>query len=131
MKLCPDCLSTYKRSGAGKTARNEGSDWGKGRWPLSLYHSQPTRKCLAHHVQALADSAARRAGIVQATPRWCDRAAVKAIYAECVAVTETTGVRHEVDHVVPLKSARVCGLHIPINLRIITGTENRRKSNYF
>lgn len=131
MKLCPDCLSTYKRSRAGKAARKLGGNWGKGRWPAALYHAQPTRKCVAHHAQGLADSAARRAGLEQATPKWCDRALVKAIYAKCVAVTEATGIRHEVDHIVPLKGARVCGLHIPINLQIITSSENRRKSNYF
>lgn len=129
MRTCPDCLSDYKASKVGKKARKEGGAWGRGLWPREVYHSAHTAKCERHHAQALADAAARRAGLGKATPPWVDRRAIKAVYADCMARTKATGIPHEVDHIVPLQGTFVSGLHVPWNLRVITATENRKKSN--
>ena len=131
IKLCPDCLSAYKHSRPGKLARKTGGAWGRGRWPDALYHNEPTRLCLMHHSQSLANSAAYRAGLARATPIWVDRKAIEKIYADCVATTRATGIAHDVDHIVPLRGKEVCGLHVPWNLRIIPSKENHRKSNHF
>lgn len=37
----------------------------------------------------------------------------------------------EVDHIIPMKHDRVCGLHLPQNLQVIPAQENRRKGNRF
>lgn len=129
--LCPDCLSGYKHSHKGRMARKNGGAWGSGKWPDSLYHSQPTRKCAKHNAQALADGAARRAGLQKATPSWADRSAIRKVYDEAVQLTNQTGVRYEVDHIVPLKGRLVCGLHVHWNLRAIPHYENNAKSNKF
>jgi len=71
----------------------------------------------------------RRAAEKQATPAWANRKAMLAIYAEAVRLTELTGVEHHVDHIVPLQSPWVCGLHCEANLRIIPSYENQSKSN--
>lgn len=131
MKTCPDCLSFYKSSKAGRAARKAGSAWGRGLWPAEIYHDMPTRKCFKHHAQSLADSAARRAGIDRATPAWADRAAIKAVYQECIYTSSATGINHEVDHIIPLNGALVSGLHVHWNLAVIPATENRFKSNKF
>lgn len=76
--------------------------------------------------------AARNAAKVNATPRWLTadhHAEIARIYAACRRVTDETGIPHEVDHIVPLRGADVCGLHAPWNLRVITAEANRRKSN--
>lgn len=67
----------------------------------------------------------------KATPNWRDRDKIKEIYLEAVQLTESTGIRHEVDHIVPLTNKLVCGLHVEHNLQIIPFTENRKKGNKF
>lgn len=67
----------------------------------------------------------------RALPVWADLTAVKAIYEEAARLTRLTGVRHEVDHIVPIQSPLVCGLHISANMQILTKAENRQKSNHF
>jgi hypothetical protein len=65
----------------------------------------------------------------QAMPSWANLAAIKAIYEEAARVTQRTGIRHEVDHIIPIQSPLVCGLHVPANLQILTKAANRQKSN--
>lgn len=64
-----------------------------------------------------------------ATPSWADRDAMRSIYKEAARITSESGVKHHVDHVVPLKSDLVCGLHCEANLRVITAAENIKKHN--
>jgi hypothetical protein len=66
---------------------------------------------------------------LQATPPWADLDKIKAIYAEAARLTKATGIRHEVDHIHPLQSKVMCGLHVPANLQILPMSENRSKSN--
>lgn len=65
----------------------------------------------------------------EAMPPWADRAAIAAVYAEAQRMTKETGIPHEVDHIEPLLGKGASGLHVHYNLRVITRTENRRKSN--
>ena len=78
-----------------------------------------------------ARTAFRRARKKAATPCWADQLAIKAIYAEAIRLTKETGVKHHVDHIVPLKHELVCGLHCEANLRVITATENFSKNNRY
>lgn len=71
--------------------------------------------------------ARRRAAKKRAVPVWADKAALRAVYAEALRLTKITGIRHEVDHIIPLQGTTACGLHVAENLQIITGTENRQK----
>ena len=76
-----------------------------------------------------ARDARRRAEQLKATPQWADLAKIRALYLDAARLSEQTGERHEVDHIVPLKGRYVCGLHVENNLRVILGTENRKKFN--
>ena len=71
----------------------------------------------------------RRLIIQRATPRWADRKAIRAVYAEVARLTKETGAVYEVDHIIPLKSRRVCGLHVAWNLQPLLQIHNRRKKN--
>lgn len=64
-----------------------------------------------------------------ATPWWADLDAIRAVYAEMVRLNQTTSIEHHVDHIVPLVSKKVCGLHVACNLRIVTAFENLSKRN--
>lgn len=76
---------------------------------------------------------ARRRRLVQrlATPSWVDQGAIVAIYERCREQARQTGIAHDVDHIVPILGRKVCGLHVPWNLRVIPAVDNRRKSNHF
>lgn len=78
-----------------------------------------------------AHASARRALQIQACPKWVRSADIISIYHQCRQATESTSIPHHVDHIVPLKSKYVCGLHVPWNLRVITAEENLQKSNKF
>lgn len=66
-----------------------------------------------------------------ATPSWANRNAIKEIYKTADRLTRSSGVAHEVDHIVPLQSDRVCGLHCESNLAIIESVLNKSKGNRF
>ena len=67
-----------------------------------------------------------------ATPKWLTIEHlndIKHIYKKRNLLNNTTNIIHHVDHVVPLVSKYVCGLHVPWNLEVIEAGENLRKSN--
>lgn len=69
--------------------------------------------------------------MINATPFWVVKKEINAIYAEARALTLETGIKMEVDHIVPIMNPNVCGLHCVENLQIITMDENRAKHNSF
>lgn len=74
--------------------------------------------------------ATARARRHQAVPKWVtkqEKAAMRRLYDQCQQITEQTGVPHQVDHIYPLVSDVVCGLHCLANLQILTAEENNRK----
>ena len=76
--------------------------------------------------------AKRRAAEISATPKWLTKEhllEIQNIYIEAIRLTKETGIKHEVDHIVPLLGKLVRGLHVPWNLQILTKSENCRKSN--
>jgi hypothetical protein len=65
-----------------------------------------------------------------ATPLWLSkeqRAAIKRMYQRARALSVATADRWHVDHITPLQTAKVSGLHVPWNLRVVKGKRNRRK----
>ena len=79
-----------------------------------------------------ADTKARRRKHRLATPKWLTQAQkgqIRELYKIAITMTKTTGEQYVVDHIVPLRSEVVCGLHVPWNLRVIPRQENLLKSN--
>ena len=81
-----------------------------------------------------ADTKARRRKHREATPKWLSskqKTEIRQLYQIAITMTQTTGEQYVVDHIVPLRSDVVCGLHVPWNLRVVTQEENLKKSNKF
>jgi hypothetical protein len=75
---------------------------------------------------------ARRAAKIKCTPKWLNESQKNQIfefYQFAKVQTERTGIKHEVDHIIPIKGHNVSGLHVPWNLQVISAEQNRRKSN--
>lgn len=76
-------------------------------------------------------TARRFAAKLQATPAWADRLAIRAMYEAAAAATELFGVPVQVDHIVPLQSPTIRGLHVEYNLQLLTRRANQSKGNKY
>lgn len=79
-----------------------------------------------------AANAKKRAAKLRATPRWLTKEheeQIKLIYKESHRLTQETGIKYQVDHIIPLQGKTVSGLHVPWNLEPILAEENCRKRN--
>ena len=74
-------------------------------------------------------AAKRRAVSRKATPDWANTFFIKEAYRLAELRSKVTGFEWHVDHVVPLNSPIVCGLHCEHNLDVIPANMNLSKSN--
>lgn len=65
----------------------------------------------------------------RATPGWANLEKIEAKYFLAKRLSEVTGIKHSVDHFIPLLSPVVCGLHCENNLRVIALEDNIKKYN--
>lgn len=79
----------------------------------------------ANPIKARANEAKRRAVKLRAIPAWGDMGDINQVYAEA----RYTGL--SVDHIVPLRSKTVCGLHVWENLQLVSKSYNLSKGNRF
>jgi len=82
-----------------------------------------------HREAVRAKNNARDRRLKRQTPPWVDRGALRSFYLEAQRLTRETGVKHHVDHVIPLKNRIVSGLHVPANLAVVPARVNLAKSN--
>jgi hypothetical protein len=107
------------------------------------YHAAHRDKRLAQMAKWLTNNkhvhnaieARRHAQKLKATPVWANGEYDQLVIAEAYELarrrTLMTGVIWHVDHIIPLRSKRVCGLHCASNLRVITKSENCSKQNRY
>lgn len=66
-----------------------------------------------------------------ACPGWADQILIEEAYHLAQLRTKATGIQWHVDHIVPLQSSLVCGLHVENNLQVIPAAMNLSKSNRY
>lgn len=77
------------------------------------------------------DARNRKIYKLRRTPIWADLVKIKEIYKYSHYLSKTTGIKHHVDHIIPLKGKFVSGLHVHQNLQIIPAIDNMKKHNKF
>jgi hypothetical protein len=81
-----------------------------------------------------ANTAKRHASKLQATLKNLTKERklqIREFYIKAAKLTIEIGIKHHVDHIIPLQGENVSGLHVPWNLQILTESENIKKANKF
>lgn len=86
------------------------------------------RKHYTQNIGYYKQKASARRAKTKRLPPWADLVSIREIYA-LAERARAAGIDCHVDHIVPLKSDLVCGLHVQNNLAITERTDNARKSN--
>jgi 5-methylcytosine-specific restriction endonuclease McrA len=130
-RQCPECRKTAKQ----KWYQNNiefcaqlRKNWNKKNREQRNKLTQKWKKINKDKINAI--NSKRRAIKKQAIPLWVNEKAIKKVYKKAVELTKATGIPHEVDHIFPLKSKYMCGLHVENNLQILTKKENLAKGNH-
>ena len=81
-----------------------------------------------------ARNAKRRAMKLLATPSWVlenpeELSKIEGLYKKAKELSITTGIPHDVDHIIPLQGKYVSGFHCFSNLQVIPSTTNTKKGN--
>lgn len=91
------------------------------------------KKYIKNNLPKLAEKNRRReASLLGATPSWLSeiqKIQIQWFYAAAKMMSDTSGVKHHVDHILPLRGKSSCGLHVPWNLQILPASENASKGN--
>lgn len=138
-KACPVCKSDFEATGANPHQQTCSQECG---YKISSGDNKPNYKGLTELVVidgvkksrrtaygSGVHNTMRRVSIALATPSWASQEKIRKIYELRAKIDEMTGIKHHVDHVVPLNSKLVCGLHNEFNLAVMLGAENVRKNN--
>jgi len=75
---------------------------------------------------------AYQAAKIDRTPSWLtefDKLKTKCFYQLAAMYSKENDTMYHVDHIIPLQGKKVCGLHVPWNLQVLSASANVKKSN--
>lgn len=111
--VCCECNTLH-----GTTWANDNKEKSRSMW------KQATKKYRAKNRHVCAEwESKRRQACLKATPAWINQEDMKSFYLEA----SYFGL--EVDHIVPLNSPLVCGLHVEHNIQLLNSKQNKAKGN--
>ena len=136
MNRCKECMNKDKRKSyiknLAKYKKKQAEYRENNREARRAYNREWNRKDrLLHPEKEKARKIKREKIKQQAKVAWADPLKIREIYLERRRISEETGIEHHVDHIIPLISKLVCGLHVENNLRVIPALENLQKHNTF
>jgi 5-methylcytosine-specific restriction endonuclease McrA len=133
--ICKPCLKLYNMQ-----YRIENKDYLAAQKKEYSKNNRPIFKRTAktwrtkHPEKKLADTRKRQVQKLNRTPKWLTKSdwiEINWAYAWARQLTKETGIKHVVDHIIPLQGKTISGLHCPQNLQVITAKENSLKANKF
>lgn len=86
------------------------------------YYKENSDKCNAYE-------SGREASKLKAMPPWASKKYIQLWYKLSKMEESRTGKKCHVDHIVPLRSKLVCGLHCEDNMQILFASDNCKKQN--
>lgn len=91
---------------------------------LAAYRARHRDRCLLRGREESSKQRMKRRNL-RSVPSWSQKDKIEVVYQKA----KQFGM--EVDHIVPIVSDKVCGLHVWENLQLLAWQENRKKSNQF
>ena len=125
----PEVMNEWRQANPEKITAQRKVWWAKNPEKRAAKNARDSAYAKKNPGKVNARNSRHRAGQTQATPTWADDFIISEAYELAQLRTKATGVVHHVDHIVPLRSGKVCGLHCEHNLRVIPGKENTSKGN--
>ena len=131
-RVCKQCIKETHRPKDYARHRqsyiNRATTWNKNNpEKASLIFTKNTKRRMStgQHQELVAK---RRCHLKEQTPDLTasEKAEIAQLYKKARALSKTTGISHEVDHIRPVSKG---GAHHPTNLQILTEKDNRLKSN--
>lgn len=127
-KRTKEVVSQYYRNRA-EAAKKNAAKWASANRDKKNFYAKAWRQRNKSRVNAW--DAARYANEKLAMPSWANQFFIEEAYALAKLRERLCGGRWHVDHIVPLQSKLVCGLHVESNLQVIPAAHNIRKSNRY